>query len=435
MACLLAGLSSFVAPPPMGLAAPRLLADGRQLASPPVLITHQKLHEGVLAPRSHHHRHQHGRGRSSTIVLQQEDDRAETIEYFKTLGSIGGGAFGLFLALTSGAGLEDVLAGNLVLVALCFYGAYLLFFDGGVTQAALENQAIAQLANEEAEVMAGAPKAAVKPFDASAAAADPGPCAAAMHDEGYVRLNGALSSATAAALLEHVNDELVKKREEAQQAASEGAGGSMMATQSFGDVLMKENRYDLYLDVADESVRRALGEVLKPLKPVWSESLGADAELFELAALVSDPRAPRQPVHPDTPWREGQGACAITAFVALQDVDEPMGPTSVLPGTHTQVAHERFNSKDDGGREKVALLREVPNHVGVLSMGDANLIDSRLLHCGGGNESPKRRVLFYVTFKANGARAPTGSLFYHLRRAGYTLENADEWVGAAPAAA
>ena len=107
-----------------------------------------------------------------------------------------------------------------------------------------------------------------------------------------------------------------------------------------------------------------------------------------------------------------------------------MGPTSVLPRTHTQPAHERFNSKDDGGREKVALLRETPNHVGILSTGDANLIDSRLLHCGGGNESPQRRVLFYLSFKARGARTPTGSLFYHLRREGLTLDSVADVVAA-----
>ena len=81
-----------------------------------------------------------------------DDERAETIEYAKTLGGFSFGSLGLFVALTEGAGMEDVLAGNLVLVALCAYGAYLLFFDGGVTQQALENQAIRQLSEEEGEI-------------------------------------------------------------------------------------------------------------------------------------------------------------------------------------------------------------------------------------------------------------------------------------------
>ena len=55
----------------------------------------------------------------------------------------------------------------------------------------------------------------------------------------------------------------------------------------------------------------------------------------------------------------------LSMCVAVQDVDEQMGPTVVIPGTHTGEAHERFNSRDDGGRERIALLRETPNHVGV----------------------------------------------------------------------
>ena len=157
-------------------------------------------------------------------------------------------------------------------------------------------------------------------------------------------------------------------------------------------------------------------------------ALGSDAELFELGALVSDPRAPRQPVHPDTPYRDGQGAAAITAFFALQDVESDMGPTGIIPGTHTKECHEKFNSKDDGGRQRIQILREKPNHIGVLSTGDANLIDSRLIHCGGGNDSAKRRVLFYLSFKAKEARVPSGSLFYHPRRAQYTLQDIDHWV-------
>ena len=172
-----------------------------------------------------------------------------------------------------------------------------------------------------------------------------------------------------------------------------------------------------------------------PLRPLIGGALGADAELFELAALVSDPRSPRQPVHPDTPFRRGDGAAVYTAFVALQDVDEAMGPTAVIPKTHTEEAHARFNDKDDGGRERVALLRETPNHLGVLATGDANVIDSRLMHCGTGNDSRSRRVLFYFSFRRRGKVTPSGSLLYKHRRAGFGLDNTDEWASAAGGAA
>ena len=292
--------------------------------------------------------------------------------------------------------MEDILAGNIVLVSLCAYGAYLLFFDGGVTQAALENQAVQQLALEEGDIMATAPRAAFAAFDAAAAAADPSAAARALADEGCARVNGALSAGTAGALLAHVNADLeAKRRAAADDLAAESA--------SFGDVLMRTNRYDLKLELAPPVVA-ALGEALPSVAPLLADALGEDAELFELAALISDPKAPRQPAHPDTPHKEGVGASIVTAFVALQDVDAEMGPTSMIPRTHTADAHAKFNSPDDGGRARVALLREAPNHVGELRVGDANLIDSRLIHCGGSNDSRKRRVLFYFSFRRKGAR-------------------------------
>ena len=73
------------------------------------------------------------------------------------------------------------------------------------------------------------------------------------------------------------------------------------------------------------------------------------------------------------------------------------------------------------------ILREYPNHIGVLKTGDANLIDSRLIHAGGGNDSARRRVLFYVSFRRRGKVTPSGSLLYKFRRAGYALDNVDEW--------
>jgi hypothetical protein len=58
---------------------------------------------------------------------------------------------------------------------------------------------------------------------------------------------------------------------------------------------MKERRYDLLLDLSPP-VRAALDEALASLRPLIGGTLGPDAELFELAALVVDPRSPRQPV-------------------------------------------------------------------------------------------------------------------------------------------
>ena len=73
--------------------------------------------------------------------------------------------------------------------------------------------------------------------------------------------------------------------------------------------------------------------------PHSPQCLGADAVLYELAALISDPGAPAQPFHPDTPFLDEQGVAVLTAFVALQPIDETMGPTRFLPASHTAKDH------------------------------------------------------------------------------------------------
>ena len=246
---------------------------------------------------------------------QKAAERAETVEYFKTLGGFSFGSLGLFAALTTGAGLDDVIAGNIVLVALCAYGSYLLFFDGGVTQAALEQQAIQQLADEEGDIMASAPRANILEYDAKATVAEPTPAIQTLTADGYARVNRVISPSAASTLLEFVNQELTKQREQVMD-------GSTAESMRFGDVLSRDNRFDLKLDL-DPPVREALNEAIESIKPVFAGTLGEDAELFELAALVSDPRSPRQPVHPDTPFRQGEGAAAVTAFVALQVSTHP----------------------------------------------------------------------------------------------------------------
>ena len=45
-----------------------------------------------------------------------------------------------------------------------------------------------------------------------------------------------------------------------------------------------------------------------------------------------------------------------------------------------------------------------------LGAGDATVFDSRLLHCGGGNASDKRRVLFYFSFEVEGSDNPNSAV-------------------------
>lgn len=94
---------------------------------------------------------------------------------------------------------------------------------------------------------------------------------------------------------------------------------------------------------------------------VVARAVGEDATLYELAALVSEPGAPRQPVHPDNPYQDA--APLLTCFVALQDISIDMGPTTFLPRTHTKEAHASF---DASTAARDALLCETPARVALL---------------------------------------------------------------------
>jgi len=143
------------------------------------------------------------------------------------------------------------------------------------------------------------------------------------------------------------------------------------------------------------------------LHTLLRDSLGDDASLYELSALVSEPGSPRQPVHPDNPYQPR--APLLTCFVALQPVMPMMGPTTFLPRTHTAEAHAAF---EGGVTSRDALLSTSPHVVACLDAGDASLFDSRTMHCGGANdaEAGGTRVLFYCSFRNPNAEAPVGNV-------------------------
>ena len=238
---------------------------------------------------------------------------------------------------------------------------------------------------------------------------------------GVVRINSVLLPDVAATLLEHVNQEL----EEALLSAQESLVMDQddVFAERFGKVLARQDRvtgatqrHDLKLALTPP-VELAVSEILKTIGPALSESLGEDAVLYELAALISDPGSPQQPFHPDTPYRDDQGVAVLTAFVALQTIERDMGPTKFLPASHVKEAHAAFNGRgDDNSRASFdELLLSRPCFNGDLETGDATLFDSRCLHCGGANTSKRRRVLFYASFRARDAQAPRGTLMYDLR--------------------
>ena len=198
------------------------------------------------------------------------------------------------------------------------------------------------------------------------------------------------------------------------------------------------------LDLSEDVVRDVLAQAAASVGPMIREVLGSpDPVLAELGAICSH-GAPRQPLHADTRLApdDAGGAVLLTAFVALQDVDETMGPTTFLPGTHTDAwAHAALGSPDE--KTELLLRRAGPRRrLGTMRAGGCTLYDSRLLHAGGANRCAARaggddgegtagddgagaRWLLYAGFcrTRTAARDLRGDLFEELQRGVPTLSD------------
>ena len=150
--------------------------------------------------------------------------------------------------------------------------------------------------------------------------------------------------------------------------------------------------------------------------------------------MTSSPGARPQPVHPDTLWRSSEPT-ALVVFVALSSISRAMGPTTFLPGTHTADAHEVFHRQ--GAAAAARLVGRTEAEAPLLEWGDALVMDTRVLHCGGANRSSSERTLFYFTFRRAGEPEPAlrhSSLREGLRDQ-FSLEDVVECVSRAERAA
>jgi hypothetical protein len=228
----------------------------------------------------------------------------------------------------------------------------------------------------------------------------------------------------------------------------------------FADVLLNQNRCDLKVPLGPEPVHRALRHLLSPDRTILRDLIekvfdrycgddggftGGDATLYELNCFMSQSGARRQLVHADnvcfsvadaddgtddpaagsfssaaaSTVLEPSEPIMLTCFVALQDVDETMGPTYFLPGTNNLESHRQFfeTSAADAvaslslsgppstesllsSKERLLSTRKVV--MGTLRKGSCILFDPRTLHCAGANvcvDTDKTRALFYFSFK------------------------------------
>jgi ectoine hydroxylase-related dioxygenase (phytanoyl-CoA dioxygenase family) len=217
----------------------------------------------------------------------------------------------------------------------------------------------------------------------TAALENPPAAAQAFEAGGLLRVNELLSHEEAAALREYVDATL--------QESIESVGTTETPfLQLFGPVMGREHRYDVLLPM-DSIVHSALQRILGQVAPLLMELVGAKASVCELSALVSDPGSAPQPLHHDTGLFGGSRR-RVSMLLALQDVEEDMGPTVLFPGTNTPDWHIDYMAR---GEELEELLEgeggsESSFVLGLLNAGDAMVYDTNLLHCGGANCSHTR---------------------------------------------
>lgn len=237
-----------------------------------------------------------------------------------------------------------------------------------------------------------------------------------VHRDGVLRIDGALSPQLADELREYVLQQqvLAAVRTEESLASSHSFYGVENQRKSRCDLQLSLLRGGYAADgnaigngnvgdddgsqkhVLADSLQHLLGED-GTLRFLYENLVTLKGEFYELAAVITDPGSTRQKVHPDLPFQDTAPLYVI--FLALQDVDELMGPTSFLLRTHT--AKENAIFKDPSQEVRDAQLSSAECRLSTLKKGDAILFDARILHCGNANdlENGSTRALFNFSFR------------------------------------
>ena len=270
-------------------------------------------------------------------------------------------------------------------------------------------------------------------------------------EEGMVWIRGACADATLlAAAAAQVDQNLVTAL---ARASADDESSDEEQARWFGMIRARTHRYDLRQQLVGP-VQQVVQEVVSRVRAPLSLAMASDdAEVVEFSCIVADPGAPAQTLHYDTPLLpeeggyRGFGASLFTVFIPLQDISVDMGATCLLPGSHTSVeAHEAFaqdRARHDAIEERKgrgepargylgeALLQDASRacRVFAATAGDALVMDSRTLHCGGENTSDQRRRLLYVTFHSRAAAPSANEEGFAKRPAHSTYSLLDEYSG------
>jgi hypothetical protein len=219
-----------------------------------------------------------------------------------------------------------------------------------------------------------------------------------LHDDGFVRIDKALSLEACVSLREHVMQE-IETTAALYKESCENDSIDFDVEDHYGIEPGRSCRTDLLLALTSPSVSGALEDLFHAktgkLRSLYESLVTADGILYELAAVVTSKGSDRQCIHPDVPFQST--ASLFVVFLALQDVTTTMGPTTFLRASHTETANTAFEHKGD---EFDSLLRAAQPLESCLETGDLVVFDARVLHCGNANLSDTDRALFNFSFKS-----------------------------------
>eukprot|EP01064_Diplonema_japonicum_P012798 TRINITY_DN20154_c0_g1_i1.p1 TRINITY_DN20154_c0_g1~~TRINITY_DN20154_c0_g1_i1.p1 ORF type:complete len:300 (+),score=68.19 TRINITY_DN20154_c0_g1_i1:37-936(+) len=188
--------------------------------------------------------------------------------------------------------------------------------------------------------------------------------------------------------------------------------------------------------VMDEAVQKICVTIIDKLYRTIKDTLGPDALLVAMGIMVNDPGAKYQKWHADT-IPEKDVAKLYTYFVALEDVEDLMGPTGLVTGSHKGEWLSQCEKEITAAKRAPCskLIDSSAKVSATLSQGDILIMDSTTQHRANANLSKKRRRLFYFSLTGPG-RLPDGStytLHKGYKSAKLTLRNYRNWHKTDPA--
>jgi ectoine hydroxylase-related dioxygenase (phytanoyl-CoA dioxygenase family) len=164
------------------------------------------------------------------------------------------------------------------------------------------------------------------------------------------------------------------------------------------DAVVGDQRFMITIDIKKPFNRPALYASPK-LMPILESLLSSHLRIASFGAVVSWPGAEAQSIHLDhPPLFDDESLCgsmppyAITVVVPLVDVTESMGTTAIWPGTHR--CENRLQTLERLMANPSFEEAEKPQ----TQLGDAYLMDYRVIHGGLPNTSDRVRPILYLVY-------------------------------------